>query len=47
MFPEKKRDVTDKKKKMKLNIREKNFQHQYKILKDNRMVSLVLRENYF
>lgn len=36
-----------KKKKTKQNIREKNFQRQYKMLKDNRTVSLVLRENYF
>ena len=46
MFPEKKGMLLTKKN-MKLNIRGKNFQHQYKILKDNRMVSLVLRENYF
>ena len=46
MFPEKKEMLLTKKN-TKQNIREKIFQHQYKMLKDNRMVSLVLRENYF
>ena len=45
MFPEKKEMLLTKI--YEAEYQKKNFQHQYKILKDNRTVSLVLRENYF